>query len=364
MRSRSLTVIILILLVAGTTPATLGERREQYVFRSTYTFENRGDRSYILREEDITIVLFDDNMWQTVTMRNASHGTVREYTDEDGNTLAVIALPPEIPAGDTLVFSIEYVIESEDKPQPLIDPDKAGLPSEIPPALVDDFCLETETFNWNEDIESLALGLTEGQTTVLGVVTSLLEWIVQNVTYGNFEVPKYPEETLGELQGDCDDQAILLISMLRSLGIPALLQLGVVFSDNIDSERTSWGGHLSIRQEGVGWHGWALVYIPPWGWLPVDLTLTGSREPLEVILQAPEYESYVVTAYNVSRQSYIGDSRLSRELLMSSELYVSVLDKVINGSTRSQWTNLIYIGTGLLAGAAFVVFFIFIKRRK
>lgn len=363
MRSKSFAALLLILLVAGI-PAILGGKREQYVFRSTYTFENRGDEPHILREEDATIILFDNNVWQTVTIRNATHGTVREYDDEDGNILAVMALPPEIPAWTTLVFSIEYVISSEDRPRPTIDPAEAGLLSDIPHTLVEAFCFETETFARNEDIESLAQGLAEGQTTVLDVVTRLLDWILENVTYGNFEVPKYPDETLEELQGDCDDQAILLISMLRFLGIPSLLQVGVVFSDSIASERTSWNGHLNIHQEGVGWHGWAMVYIPPWGWLPIDLTLTGSSEALEVILQAPEYESYVVTAFNVSRQAYIGDSRLSRDRLMSSDLYISVLDTVIKGSTGFQWMNLIYIGTGILAGTTFVVFVILINRRK
>jgi transglutaminase-like putative cysteine protease len=74
-----------------------------------------------------------------------------------------------------------------------------------------------------------------------------------------------------------------MISMLRSLGIPAFLQIGVVFSESISSEKASWAGHLTFVQEGVGWHGWAMVYVPPWGWIPVDLTLTNARE-----LQGPE----------------------------------------------------------------------------
>lgn len=364
MRYRSLAGLLLVLLIAGTAPASLCGENDQFIFRSTYIFENRGDEPYNLTESDVTITLFFNNIWQSVTVRNASHEVLREYEDEDGNNLALMSLPHQIPAGDTLIFSVEYVIKSEDTTRPIIDPAEAGLSSDIPPTLVEDYCSETETFTRNAEMELLARELTAEEETILDVVISLLSWVLENVTYCNYEVPKYPDETLNEGKGDCDDQAILLISMLRSLGIPAILQIGVIFSDQISSEKTSWEGHLKIQQEGVGWHGWAMVYIPPWGWLPIDLTLTGSSDPLDVILQAPEYESYVVTAFNVSKQKYIGDSLLSRERLISSSLYISVSDKAIKESTEFQWINLIYISTGILAGASFIAFLIIMKRRE
>lgn len=364
MKRKPLTALLIILLFSGTVTIALGANKKRYAFRSTYTFENRGEEAYTLTEEDATMVLFANNEWQTVTLRNASHEAVREFTDEDGNRMAVMDLPPEIPAGATVVFSIEYVIESEDRAQPDIDPGEAGPLADIPTTLVEDFSSETETFTLNEDIETLAMELSENETTVLGIVTSMIDWITVNVEYCNFELPMYPNETHGDLQGDCDDQAILLISMLRSVGIPALLQIGVVFGDSISSEKDSWGGHLTIRQEGVGWHGWAMAYVPPWGWLPVDLTLTGHDDSLQVILNSPEYESYIVTAFNVSEQPYIGDSRRSRDNLMSSDIYVTVTDRVIKGSTDQGWLRILYIGAGVLAGGAFTVFIIVYNRRR
>lgn len=364
MRAKHSAALLLLLLVMGAETSVIKGISERYAFRSTYTFENRGDEPFILTEEYTTFVLFRNDVWQTVTIRNSTHKVIRGFKDEDDNSQAFMDLPGEIPAGDTLVFSFEYVIESEDRPRITVDPAEAGLISDIPIDLVEDFCFETETFARDEDVESLATELAKGKTTVLDVVVRLLDWIVSNVTYGSFEVPQYPEETLRERQGDCDDQAILLVSMLRYLEIPALIQVGVVFSDQIAVEKTSWGGHLKIRQRGVGWHAWAVAYVPPWGWLPIDLTLTGSSEPLEMINRAPEYESYVVTAFNVSRQAYIGDSRMSREQLMSSDLYVSVLEAAIIGSTESQWIDLIYIGTGVLTGVVILSFVILRRKRK
>ncbi|KON30892.1 hypothetical protein AC482_02850 [miscellaneous Crenarchaeota group-15 archaeon DG-45] len=164
------------------------------------------------------------------------------------------------------------------------------------------------------------------------MVSRLLGWLIANVSYGYREVPRYPEETLAEGLGDCDDQAILLVAMCRSLGIPAILQVGVIFNEGIRSERSAWGGHLRVEQRGVGWHGWALVYMPPWGWLPVDMTLVASRDPLSRIAEDPERQRNVVACFNVSRQEYVGDSILSRARLMSSELHVTVSDALISSA--------------------------------
>jgi hypothetical protein len=105
-----------------------------------------------------------------------------------------------------------------------------------------------------------------------------------------------------------------------------------------------------------------MVYVPPWGWVPVDLTLTAATDPLELIRQAPEYESSVVTAFNISRQPYIGDSRSSREQLLDSDLYITISDVYIKESTNASWPYFVYIGVGLAAGAAFVAV-IYVSRR-
>ena len=364
MRAKAATALLLILLLVGTVPLAVAEEEKRYAFRTTYVFENRGNSTYVLTEDDASIVIFVDDDWQTVTTRNASHRVVRQYEDVDGNPIAVMDLPPELPPSSSVLFSMEYVIKSTDRMMPEIVPEIAGTPSDIPQRLVDEFCLETETYRMDDEIEYLARRITAGETTVLGIMTRLVGWILENVTYGNFEVPRYPHETIGDRRGDCDDQAILLITMLRSLGVPSLLQIGVVFSDGIDSERTSWDDHLTIVQKGIGWHGWAMVYVPPWGWLPVDLTLTGSEDPMDAITKAPEYASYVVTAYNVSRQTYVGDSRASRERTTSSSVYITLTDLALAERASTDWLRIIYIFTGMLAGGAFVAFIIVMNRRR
>ena len=355
-------VFVLLILIVPI-PATKGEKRSRYTYHSTYTFENRGDDAYLLTEDDATLALFINNRWQSVTMVNATHDIEREYTDVDGNRLAVFDLP-EIAPNSSLVFSVTFEVESTDRPKPEIDPSEAGSSSDIPQELVDEFCIETETFTTQDEaIKSLAQSLAANQTTVLGLVIQLLAWFNENISYGNFEVPIYPNETLSRGVGDCDDQAILLISLCRALEIPALLQIGLVFNEGIGSERSSWGGHLLIEQRKVGWHGWVLIYVPPWGWVPIDLTLVRSQDPLSRIAEAPEYDAYVITGYNISKEAYIGDSHRSRDALMDSDIYVTISEKMVMEPPSSLWTSALYIGLGLGVGSVIAVVIVLLRGR-
>ncbi len=307
------------------------------LYTSTYIFENRGEEPYMLTVDDITILLFHNDSKQNIRIINLTNSVVRDYFDEDGNKLAVLDIPLTIAPNSSVNFSVTYLIETSEMPRPRIDPERAGAISEIPRELIDEYTMETGTFTTgDEGIRALALRLAANQSTVLGMVLSLLSWMLENISYGSFETPRYPNETIASGRGDCDDQAILLVTMCRILGVPALLQLGMVFNEGITGDKVSWGGHLSTSQKGVGWHGWALVYIPPWGWLPIDLTLTRAKEPLTIIMEAPQYGPSVVTALNVSRYDYVGESRKMREAVMAGSLYIKSYDtaSVIDQNSR------------------------------
>jgi hypothetical protein len=55
---------------------------------------------------------------------------------------------------------------------------------------------------------------------------------------------------------DCGQQTLLLMTLLRLNGIPARWQSGMVFSD---------GDYDNL-------HDWGLLYLEPYGWVPMDVT--------------------------------------------------------------------------------------------
>ncbi|MGQ9680352.1 MAG: transglutaminase-like domain-containing protein [Candidatus Bathyarchaeia archaeon] len=330
MRIEGKPLLLILVILTSNTISVLGQPTKKYIYTTVYSFENRGDSVYYLTEEDLYTTLFFNDSYQTVIIINSTAPILKEHVDEDGNRYVVLDLPCQIPPNSRLNFSVSYWIEASEKTKPNINFNEAGGLEDIPFELVKNYTAETETFTiHDETVHGLANQLAVNETTVLGVVNRLVSWITSNISYGSFEAPRYPNETLSNRRGDCDDQAILLITMLRSVGIPAYLQIGIVFDENIQSKTTSWEGHLMIEKKGVGWHGWAMVYTPPWGWVPIDLTLESSKTALSKIVNAPEYRDFIIAGIKISNLPYVRDAREAREELVNSRLYITNIDSGI-----------------------------------
>lgn len=86
-------------------------------------------------------------------------------------------------------------------------------------------------------------------TNVMEMLRSIYDWITDNIAYptSSSAIPQTSVETLYFGRGDCDDQAILFCALARAAGIPAWLQLGILY----DPFLQSWGGH-----------GWVQTFIP------------------------------------------------------------------------------------------------------
>ncbi|HEU5133705.1 MAG TPA: transglutaminase-like domain-containing protein [Steroidobacteraceae bacterium] len=69
------------------------------------------------------------------------------------------------------------------------------------------------------------------------------------------------EYTLHAGHGDCGQQTLLLMTLLRLNGIPTRWQSGWVYSDSrIGDEQYD------------NMHDWGRLYLPPYGWVPMDVT--------------------------------------------------------------------------------------------
>ncbi len=98
-------------------------------------------------------------------------------------------------------------------------------------------------------VSSLANSLAGDSNNVYTMVKAVYDHMRSEFTYDDNSPgePKTCSQTLIDGRGDCDDQSILFISMLRSLGIPAWLEFGPLF----DPHTNEWGAHA-----------WSKVYIP------------------------------------------------------------------------------------------------------
>ena len=133
-------------------------------------------------------------------------------------------------------------------------------PNNLPEDVIT-YTTPSQYINENADIIQKASELSEGEDDLYQVVHNVAEWVNHEIKYDlNTETANQVLDSVWVMKnrkGVCDEIANLFISMIRSLGVPARFVSGVVYS-NIDA--------------GFGNHGWAEVYFPDYGWVPVDPT--------------------------------------------------------------------------------------------
>ncbi len=111
------------------------------------------------------------------------------------------------------------------------------------------------------EINSLAEEIVEDENNIYDKSKAIYEWIDNNIEYEigrPGELPKHATWVLESGSGDCDEQAFLYASLSRAVGIPAWMELGVLY----DRVAERWGPHGWIRTKFVqddGSGGWVNI---------------------------------------------------------------------------------------------------------
>jgi hypothetical protein len=375
------TAAILALLLAFTllstqkTMVTEGETGDmRYSLKSTVTYSNPANGSYTwdLTEDDQAIGLFMNNSWQSVELKSATYSLSSIKNDEDGNKIGLLELPKQrLLPGENLSFITEYEIVAKPRFIPDVSENESGVLNNIPSHLAQTYATaEGPWAQTDPSIQELAHDIAGNQTKVLELVKALIKWIKANVVYGTHEIPLYADQTVAASVGDCDDQAILLIALLRTLGIPSYLQIGAIYiPDYAEVSQNHWNNSVRIVERRIGWHGWAVAYIPPWGWLPVDLTYVpeGFHDPLNAIRQGAVTQQNTVQYMNISKVDYIADSAEARSFLIENGFQVHFEDEMTYLSQDSgvrgfnPFTSAILIAA--VVGMGLLVVFLMMRRR-
>jgi len=343
---------------------------KRFTITSEVTYSNNGNESWYLSGEDYAISLFMNNSWQSVSLVEYSLPLKSTGNDTDGNFLGFLNFT-QLEPRETVSYRVKYDVISKPRVLPNISEEQSQTLADISETLKNESCKkEGPWLTDNVYLQSLAHNLAGSETRVLSIVKNFVRWITDNIDYNSAEVPRYPNETYAQRKGDCDDQAILLITLCRIIGIPAYLQVGCIFQFLSFQSQKYWKDpfgkyHVTSELRQIAWHGWAIVYIPPWGWLPVDLTYVyGSlSNPLNAIKGAAVTTQDVIQYMNFTHTDYVGASRRLRKLLWDNDFYVYMIDEMkININFGSVWElmNLTFkgalIATAVVAVSLAVVF--------
>ncbi|UCC33346.1 MAG: transglutaminase domain-containing protein [Candidatus Bathyarchaeota archaeon] len=369
-------LMLFVLLASSTLNSFTSVRAEvadaDYLIKTTVTFFNNGTDIWNLTQEDREISLFMNNTWQTVYLTEHSRPIERTETDEDGNLIAILQLPDlELEHGEAVNYTLTYHVESELRLIPHLDEEESGALTEIPENLIERYRNASDTWQIDDPtLQELARSIADNQTNVLSIVEELIEWIWNNIDYPpqdnpkiSHEVPIYPNQTLLHEEGDCDDQAILFITLCRILGIPSYLQVGCIYDYGFQKQQSSWNNTVTSVLEHIAWHGWAMVYVPPWGWLPVDLTyVTGGRgAPLNAIRTGAVTSSETIQYMNISQRDYVTSSHTYRDFLIENNFLIHQRDEMSSTSQVfldlpiEMWIQWFLIAAGIIGIGTFVV---------
>lgn len=260
---------------------------------------------------------------QTVYLLNTSH-TYEIINDADGNPTIIMSLSP-VPAFENVTVSYSLKIETVTEEPPLINFSSSGNINEIPKELQNYTLRVGSWLTENQSLKNLAYQIKGEKTNVLEIVTSLADWIGNSISSYSSDYPLYPTETYNSKRGDCDDQANLLITLCRILGIPAYLQIGLLETAS-QKQETYFEGHITYYTKHISYHAWAIIYVPPWGWLPFDMTLGWDPfSSLKIITSAPIWSSNTVQMWNITQSDWAGEGRKEKEIL-NSQLYIQYED--------------------------------------
>jgi len=349
-----------------------------FTVQMTVTYANKGTKPWNFTEDEQSVSLFMNNTWQSVQLLNHSYPLKSIENDTEGNPTAVLQFPKsELNFGEYLSYTVTYQILSKPRTLPNISEEESQTLDEIPNDLKENYTqAEGSWLTNNTELQHLAYSLAGNETNVLSIVKNFASWIANesNIRYETHDAPLYPNETLKLREGDCDDKAILLITLCRIYGIPSYLQVGCMYNptDPLSNE-TYWQGHVTIISKRISWHGWAIVYIPPWGWLPVDLTyiLGDTSDPLNTIRKAAVTWQWVIQYMNFTKGDYVASSCGTRDFLQENNFYIYEEDEMtLNQLLDIPWQQImemlkLFLIVGIAAGTTTVVLVaIFIYVRK
>ncbi len=142
-----------------------------------------------------------------------------------------------------------YPVITEDNTRELTEDERDAFShylAERPPHLV-----------FNPELTSLAKQLVGNETNPYLKAKALFDWWDANIRWvPEFEyatIPSFADLCMKRKRGDCGVQSLTLVSMMRSVGIPARWQSGF----------TTTPGKENL-------HDWSEIYLPPHGWVVAD----------------------------------------------------------------------------------------------
>jgi hypothetical protein len=142
-----------------------------------------------------------------------------------------------------------YIISTPKLPSGPVDPEV------VKQAPADTLAADMFVQSDHPKIKDTALKAVGDETDLWQRAVKLHDWVYLNIKKSPVISVPSALDVLRTLEGDCNEHTVLFTALARSLGIPARIAIGLVWSDELG---------------GFGYHAWPEVYIGTW--MPMDPT--------------------------------------------------------------------------------------------
>ena len=221
-----------------------------YKVTMTEHFVNGGSEAS--RNITFDTTMFAHSQWQFAAFAGANLPLKAMYVDEENNWRGIFDVG-DLQPGQSKDLNIE-LIYTENIYTPNISENDVGTIADMPAGLSP--YLEAREY-WevnNPNIQQRADQIVGTETNAYEVARLIVEDVSGYVTYEVTPQRKGALATLLSGRGDCDCYSDLAIALSRAVGLPARLDFG-------------WG-----YQENLIGHAWVEFYLPGKGWQPADPT--------------------------------------------------------------------------------------------
>jgi transglutaminase-like putative cysteine protease len=191
----------------------------------------------------------------------------RLETDRWGQRCAVFELDG-VPAGQrqTVGYHIEARVSAI---RYVIFPDRCGTLADIPAEIREKYTADGSRYRLDSAfIRDTVQAVVGEESNPYWIARKIFNYIIGKLEYemvGGWDVP---EVVLKRGTGSCSEYTFTFIALCRAAGLPARYQGGVVVR----------GDDASIDE---AHHRWAEVYLPNYGWVPVDANAGDKDLPAE-----------------------------------------------------------------------------------
>lgn len=258
--------------LATAQPEYLGQN--EYTMEQQITLTNEGPNT--ASRITLTIALISTMApYQIVTFVDIGQHGYETIVDEYGNKFAIFEFH-DVDVGDTVRVGITYnALVNELRYELGPCSDSGGLPTKF---------LQPEQWMESDSIEVLELAdyIAGDMADPCDKARAFYDWIGDNIAYsGHCTEDRGALFALHTGEGDCSEYAELYIALCRAAGVPARFIHGI-------TPQAPGEGTTSL-------HGWAEVYLPGTGWVPVDPTWGRYKERREQYFAAITPDHMVVS---------------------------------------------------------------------